>query len=254
MNRRNFFKITAAASALTFIPFTFAKPTVESELEDLYRFCESRMVPQWNKPLQQSIPFKLPQFQKDILRDIHIHDKLVIVKSRQIGMTTLLAAYTAWKISKNPNFYVTYAGIEYRKENDRWDRLIGSFLSGQKWKPVGPSQLEILDEYNFRYLPARFINRDIWIRDCLRKSIPNPKYIIAGSVDPDGNLKECVELDGFVTVKYPWMRCVMNIDMNDSTGTYTHYQDKVISCWDNLSRNDPNWQTTFAREFECKFV
>lgn len=42
------------------------------------------------------IPFKLYGFQKDVLRDFREKERVVICKSRQVGMSTLSAAYVCW--------------------------------------------------------------------------------------------------------------------------------------------------------------
>lgn len=47
-------------------------------------------------PNRGTIPFDLFPFQESTLTDFHIHRYLLILKSRQLGITTLVAAYSLW--------------------------------------------------------------------------------------------------------------------------------------------------------------
>ena len=47
-------------------------------------------------PQRGTIPFKTYQFQDDCLKDFVDHRFNVILKSRQLGLSTLSAAYAAW--------------------------------------------------------------------------------------------------------------------------------------------------------------
>jgi len=49
-------------------------------------------------PTKGKIPFHLYQFQEDTLQDFTEHDRLVILKSRQLGISTLIAGYALWLI------------------------------------------------------------------------------------------------------------------------------------------------------------
>ena len=42
------------------------------------------------------IPFDMFEFQEQMIRDFHDHDRIVILKSRQMGISTLIAAYVLW--------------------------------------------------------------------------------------------------------------------------------------------------------------
>ncbi len=44
------------------------------------------------------IPFRTFQFQKDLLKDFHDHRFNVILKSRQMGISTIVAGYVAWML------------------------------------------------------------------------------------------------------------------------------------------------------------
>ena len=47
-------------------------------------------------PNKGTIPFDLYSFQESTLKDFNIHRYILILKSRQLGITTLVAAYSLW--------------------------------------------------------------------------------------------------------------------------------------------------------------
>src|SRR5579863_1716271 len=47
-------------------------------------------------PVRGTVPFKMYPFQEDCVRDFLKHRYNVILKSRQMGITTISAAYAAW--------------------------------------------------------------------------------------------------------------------------------------------------------------
>jgi len=59
-------------------------------------------------PLEGLIPFKLYPFQKELLRDFNDHRFNVILKARQLGISTTTAAYIAWMMMfhRNKNILV----------------------------------------------------------------------------------------------------------------------------------------------------
>lgn len=107
MNRRNFFKLSILGSAsLSLIGIGMNQLLKDrpkhNELEDLYNFCES--VPlgiynydKWPAYKWQNTKIKLTPEQKVILKTIHENKFVYIIKGRQIGFTTLTAAYSAWR-------------------------------------------------------------------------------------------------------------------------------------------------------------
>lgn len=52
--------------------------------------------------------FEPYQFQKEILRNLSNNEWLLIVKSRQLGITTVLAIYSLWKVLFHPEKSVSY--------------------------------------------------------------------------------------------------------------------------------------------------
>ena len=49
-------------------------------------------------PVHGLVPFKLYPFQKDIIKSYVSHRKNIIVKGRQLGVSTVTAAYVAWYV------------------------------------------------------------------------------------------------------------------------------------------------------------
>ena len=47
-------------------------------------------------PMRGLIPFKLYNFQEQLLKDFNDHRFNVILKARQLGISTISAAYIAW--------------------------------------------------------------------------------------------------------------------------------------------------------------
>lgn len=46
------------------------------------------------------IPFKLFDYQREVLEQVKAHQELILLKARQLGMTELFAAYSVWKTLK----------------------------------------------------------------------------------------------------------------------------------------------------------
>lgn len=49
-------------------------------------------------PTKGKIPFHLFPYQEDTLQDFEEHDRVIILKSRQLGISTLIAGYALWMI------------------------------------------------------------------------------------------------------------------------------------------------------------
>lgn len=52
-------------------------------------------------PQKGKVPFKLYPYQEDSLEDFLQHDRVIILKSRQLGISTLIAGYALWLILFN---------------------------------------------------------------------------------------------------------------------------------------------------------
>jgi phage terminase large subunit-like protein len=71
-------------------------------IKDEYKKCASDPVHFMKKycqiqhPQKGKIPFHLYPFQENVLRDLRDHDYNIILKSRQLGISTLSAGYALW--------------------------------------------------------------------------------------------------------------------------------------------------------------
>ena len=194
MNRRNFIKTTSGALAsLPFIPKLFGITPVSDELKDLYAFLESKTIKQY--AIWDDIPFKLYPFQKEILKTIHENDKVVIVKARQIGGTTLLSGYGAWADTTNRGLYLPFCSSSCMYEHfSRLGRSFGRYSSG---KYVGL----MLDEYNYSPHFENVIKNSDLSKHC-------KKLIVVGTPDKQGRLKKFVDTHPeFKVVYYPVTKC-----------------------------------------------
>lgn len=69
-----------------------------TELADLFYYLESKNI---HHPMYGVIPFRLYPFQKKMLQAIHENDRLLIIKGRQVGASTLLMGYYAWRFQRD---------------------------------------------------------------------------------------------------------------------------------------------------------
>lgn len=144
MERRDFLKTTVEASAsLGLMPFKF-----DSDYDKLLKNLERSTI---YDPCLGTIPFKPYNYQKKILRQIYDHNKVIFLKARQIGITTLF---------KN-------SGI-----TEHQHRTFYVETSFEK---------TVAEEINFLHSFTQFQNLIINSGD--------KKTIIAGSVDNNGNMK-----------------------------------------------------------------
>lgn len=86
---------------------TSFKKTVKELIQDEYIRCVSDPVHFMSKycyvqhPIRGKIPFILYPFQKDALYKLRDNDYNIILKSRQLGISTLVAAYSLWMMMFN---------------------------------------------------------------------------------------------------------------------------------------------------------
>lgn len=190
---------------------------VDSELQDLYDYLERQTI---NNLFKGKIPFKLYPYQKQILKQIHENDKVIIVKARQIGMTTLLTGYMAWKHDRIRNY--KYNSFDTMMDVRRNGTLF--YRSYYKFKDETQSVC-ITDELNYKTTP-----------------LPNLSYkknIIVGTPDPMGNLKWIVDRKDEYGFK------VFTYTVNDCPEVWGTY--KI----DNAKRLMPEY---VDKELYCKFV
>lgn len=189
MNRRNFLKTTSGAIAsLPFVPSLLGEDKLSDELQDLYSFLESKQL--------NGKPFKLYPFQKQILKNIHENNRLVIVKARQIGMTTLLGGYNSWFENKN-KCVIIYKPL-YNENFIYYDRIYRSFSDKLE---VGPVKGLFYDEYNWR---GKFYDE----MEDNDNFVTGGKIVIVGTPDPEGRLKKFVDTHtDYVVAHYPAYKC-----------------------------------------------
>lgn len=217
MNRRHFIKVGTITLGISALPiWNFLKK--KTELEDLYDYLESHTI---LHPTKGNIPFKLYPHQKEILKNIHENDRVVIVKARQIGVTILLAGYLRW--SSNYNF-------EYNSVNENMERyFINKYYSFNENKSDINKRCCVYDEFNFKTIPLPHLTN---------------KTIIVGTPDHEGNLKFIVDrkdLFGLKVFTYSAYDC------------YPMWNRKQI----NLNREISGYycnENSFVREVEAKFV
>ena len=219
ISRRKFINVGTLSLGISALPIcNFLKK--KTELEDLYDYMESHTV---LHPLKGEVPFKLYPHHKRILKNIHENDKVVIVKARQIGMTTLLAGYMRWRYGLYNYRY--FSGSFER--NNHFENKIAKFSNV---KIPDNSICCVCDEYNLFKIPI----------------IPEgvKKVIITGTPDYNGNLKYIVDrkdLFGFKVFTYSAHDCYPMWDKNKidlvKNVYYKHMNDNY-----------------FKRDLEAKFV
>jgi len=69
-------------------------------------------------PHRGTVPFDLYPFQADVLTELRDHRLNIILKSRQLGITTLISAYSLWMMifNKDKNILVISIKQEVSKE------------------------------------------------------------------------------------------------------------------------------------------
>lgn len=197
MNRRNFLIKTGAVVAT--VPFigsalasVFQPSTTNPELEDLYSFLESKTV---LHPSRGKVPFKLYPFQKEILKHIHENDKLIIVKARQIGMTTLLAGYAAW--SNGLSYF-----SPFQSGYSHFDKLCFQFIG---WDPIRNSVKKCVSCFD----ECNYTKNNMALASLYLLYPGQTKIIVCGTPDADGVFKRFVERHSDVKrVHYPLSKCM----------------------------------------------
>lgn len=283
MNRRNFFKSLGAIGALASIGIFSVQNKIygdvglgiknpryqldisgnlDLELEDLYSFLESKTISNIRVDNNHLIPFKLYPYQKEILKDIHENDRLIIVKCRQLGMTTLLAGYAAWLNTKKKDVYNLYCNhrCSPREYNECYDGILERFGSDIRSKhmlmypkaamsnhSVRGYYLTYFDEANYDTETYHGIYAFEEMKTIMKEwhngsEINEPhqgKIVIAGSIDANGLLERATKDKDFKVVTYP-------IDETLEAFQNRDFYSEKNKWW--LHRNQ------FEREFECKFV
>lgn len=69
-------------------------------------------------PTRGRILFNLYPFQEQVIRDLYVHDKSIILKARQLGISTLLSAYAVWLMTfkEDQNIVVLASKLKVAQE------------------------------------------------------------------------------------------------------------------------------------------
>ena len=95
-----------------------SKKTLKQIVQDEYKKCAADSVYFMRKyckiqhPQRGKIPFNLFPFQEDTLFDLTTHRFNIILKSRQLGISTLTAGYALWKMLFHSDFNVLVIAIK----------------------------------------------------------------------------------------------------------------------------------------------
>jgi hypothetical protein len=195
-------------------------------LENLYDYVELQ---QLYSPNLGNVPFRLHPYQKQILKYIHENDKIIFVKARQIGMTSLLAAYQSWGNS--------YGGYNSPNSdmNDNYLTLIKNFTNTKNKSDVFyycADELNFCDSNKFKY----FVDMT---NELTSTNTFKYKIIVAGSIDKNNNLKWLIDNKdkyGFKVFKYSAKDC------------FPMWNQEKIQRMYQLNSND-----VMNREMDCKF-
>jgi len=223
MNRRNFLKSAViATSSLPLLGWTSNKST--RELTELYTYLETKTI---YTPMDGIVPFKLFPFQREILKHIHENNRIVIIKSRQIGMTTLLAGYYSW-LSYKENVWDWY-NPSTNSTITQYYNLTNRFNAN----PMVVSEEDVdmhlmyFDEFNF--------GRKSWPQ--IPTLTHNKKWIVCGTLDPNGRIVEFInDNPSWKVVTYPFDKCT-------SLLKFKYYETRMASAFDT---------DKFQREYYCK--
>lgn len=69
------------------------------------------------------VPFRLWDFQRDVLNDIEDHDRIIVLKARQLGLSWLTLAYMLWLTSQNPGITALILNRGQRESIELLDRV-----------------------------------------------------------------------------------------------------------------------------------
>jgi hypothetical protein len=215
-------------SALSAPFLSFGKSPVIPELQDLYNFIESKQI---YNPVNKLMPFKLFPFQKQILKEIHENQFILFIQARQIGMTSLIAGYTAWiqnKLGDKANYYNISPNCDtMRHFVSTLERMSGKLkgqLDGRWGRYLSPNEYTVvsLDNENWDrtrgYFPEYYNKTNqippkeiplflaflLQLTEELRFGLcydtPSPgKIIVTGTPDCYGNLERAVAEIGDAT-------------------------------------------------------
>lgn len=204
-----------------------------SELADLYYYLESKTI---LHPIHGRIQFKLFPYQMEFLKEVHENDRLLIIKGRQIGATTMLAGYYAWRFQREGvaavinSIKMDCTKDFYRKVQWFEPDVHRLYTDGRGLRAA----LNFYDEWNYNqncgkpYDHVRFLQTG--------------KHIITGTVDQQNKLYNLVvELTGrenpYRVVWFPVSRCHGAWDYKRRSSVRPYFTDRqwrmeMECCWE----------------------
>lgn len=210
-------------------------------------------------PVQNSVKIIPYDYQLSALNKLHTDKNNVILHARQLGFSTLSAAYLLWNamfISNRSSMYIGYKDDDFDTMSAQiqfmWQQLPaylrtdiscfnkttilfdnGSTISSQRNVYVNP-QLVIMDN-------ASFINSAVFL-PALEYAINSPtvKCVILSVADQDDN-EFAILFNNADAYKF-----------NSSTYTFSVHPDRNNSLWEDNMRNIIG-DTSFSTQYNCKF-
>ena len=87
-------------------------------------------------PLEGLIPFKLYPFQQELLRDFNDHRFNVILKARQLGISTTTAAYVAWMMLFHRNKNILVIATKFQTAGNLVKKVKGIMRNVPDWLSI----------------------------------------------------------------------------------------------------------------------
>lgn len=91
-------------------------------------------------PTRGKIPFHLYPYQEDTLEDFLEHDRVIILKSRQLGISTLIAAYALWMILFHSDKNVLVVAIDQLTSKNLVTKVSVMLDNLPSWLRIGTSE------------------------------------------------------------------------------------------------------------------
>jgi hypothetical protein len=114
-----------------------------------------------NNPIKGYVPFKLHEFQYEVLEAYRNHRRVIFLKSRQVGASALSGAYALWKANFNKGQMIKIISMtradasEFLTKNIllSYERLPGFLKSSTKSSKQSRSKLELINNSSIYVLP-----------------------------------------------------------------------------------------------------
>jgi hypothetical protein len=100
-------------------------------------------------PVRGNIPFKIYEFQKDIIEQLRRKRFNITLKARQMGMSTLVAAYCLWVAAFQPSKNILIISITDRESTRFLEKVKFAFKSLPEWlagKPLKDNEHTVVFE------------------------------------------------------------------------------------------------------------